>query len=143
MEVIPIRTRCSANSGRVEGAYAWSWFRDDGVRLAFGSDFPVEIERPYWGLYVAVTRQDPSGEPPGGWLPQHRLTLEDTLRSHTAGSAYAGFDEDRLGVLKPGLRADVTVLDRVLFRVAPRAIYDAVVTATVIDGEVVYEPGPR
>jgi predicted amidohydrolase YtcJ len=125
--------------GRVEGAYAWSWFRDDGVRLAFGSDFPVEIARPYWGLYAAITRQDPAGEPPGGWLPRHRLSLEDTLRFHTAGSAYASFDEGRLGILKPGMRADVTVLDRDLFRVEPRAIYDAVVTATLIEGAVAFE----
>ncbi len=126
---------------RVEGAYAWSWFRDEGVHVAFGSDFPVEIERPYWGLYAAVTRQDPSGEPPGGWRPEHKLSLEDALRYHTAGSAYASFDEDRLGVLKPGMRADVTLLDRDLFRVPPREIYDAVVTATLIDGEVVYDAG--
>ena len=125
------------------GAYAWSWFRDARVPLAFGSDFPVEIERPFWGLFAAVTRQDPSGEPPAGWLPQHRLSLEETLRFHTAGSAYASFDESRLGVLKPGMRADVTVLDRDLFRVPPRQIYDAVVTATLIDAEVVHEPELR
>jgi predicted amidohydrolase YtcJ len=109
------------------------------VRIAFGSDFPVEIERPYWGLYAAITRQDPSGEPPGGWLPQHRLSLEDALRYHTSGSAYASFDEENRGILKPGMRADVTVLDRDLFRVPPREVYDAVVTATLIDGEVVYD----
>ena len=43
---------------RVAGAYAWRWFRDAGVRLAFGSDFPVEVPSPFWGLYAAITRRD-------------------------------------------------------------------------------------
>jgi predicted amidohydrolase YtcJ len=132
--------------GRVEGAYAWSWFRDEDVRLAFGSDFPVEIVNPFWGIYAALTRQDEEGQPPGGWHPEHRLDLETTLRSHTAGSAFAAFAEDRLGVLRIGMRADVTVVDRDLFHASPPEILRATVTATLIDGEPVYEspgvPGP-
>ena len=41
---------------RVKGAYAWRWFLDARVPLAFGSDFPVEIVNPFWGLYAAITR---------------------------------------------------------------------------------------
>jgi predicted amidohydrolase YtcJ len=123
---------------RVQGAYAWSWFRDDGVRLALGSDFPVEIVSPFWGLYAAVTRQNERGEPAAGWYPQHRLTLEQALAGHTAGSAHAGFAEDRLGVLRPGLEADLTVVDRDLFQVEPAAIREPRVLATIIAGETVY-----
>jgi predicted amidohydrolase YtcJ len=123
--------------GRVDGAYAWSWFRDAGVRLAFGSDFPVEVVNPFWGIYAALTRQDEKGQPEGGWHPEHRLTLEETLHAHTAGSAYAAFAEDRLGVLKVGMRADVTVVDRDLFRASPAEVLKTVVTATIIDGNVV------
>ncbi len=64
---------------RVDGAYAWRWFADARVPLAFGSDFPVEIVNPFWGLYAAITRQDADGRPPGGWHPEHRLSLEDAL----------------------------------------------------------------
>ena len=83
--------------GRVDGAYAWRWFLDAGVPLAFGSDFPVEIVNPFWGIYAALTRQDAKGKPAGGWHPDQRLTLDETLRAFTAGSAYAAFAEDRLG----------------------------------------------
>jgi predicted amidohydrolase YtcJ len=122
--------------GRVDGAYAWSWFRDQGVRLAFGSDFPVEVVSPFWGIYAALTRQDEKGQPEGGWHPEHRLSLEETLRAHTAGSAYAAFDEGRVGVLRVGMRADLTVVDRDLFRVAPKDVLGATVTATIVDGRV-------
>jgi predicted amidohydrolase YtcJ len=125
--------------GRVDGAYAWRWFADARVRLAFGSDFPVEVVNPLWGLYATITRQDAQGRPPGGWHPEHLLGLEEALRAHTAGSAYAAFAEDRLGVLKPGLRADVTVLDRDLFRVAPRDLLDARPLLTIVEGEIAYD----
>jgi predicted amidohydrolase YtcJ len=127
---------------RVAGAYAWSWFREENVRLAFGSDFPVEVVNPFWGIYAALTRQDEKGHPPGGWHPEHCLDLETTLRAHTAGSAYAGFAEDRLGVLKVGMRADVTLVDRDLFQTDPRDLLKTNVTATCIDGELVFERSP-
>ena len=50
-------------AGRVDGAYAWRWFRDAKVPLAFGSDFPVEIVNPFWGIYAAITRADAEGNP--------------------------------------------------------------------------------
>jgi predicted amidohydrolase YtcJ len=125
--------------GRVDGAYAWHWFTDAQVRLAFGSDFPVEVVSPFWGLYAALTRQDAEGRPPGGWHPEHLLSLDEALRAHTAGSAYAAFAEDRLGVLRPGMRADVTILDRDLFRVTPKELLVARVIMTIVDGGVAFE----
>lgn len=124
--------------GRVEGAYAWRWFADAGVPLAFGSDFPVEIASPFWGLYAAVSRLDEAGHPRGGWHPNQLLTMHEALRGFTAGAAYAEFAEGKLGVLKPGMRADLTVIDRNLFRVTPDQVRRAKVTETIIDGEVVY-----
>jgi predicted amidohydrolase YtcJ len=128
---------------RAQGSYAWRWFLDAGVPLAFGSDAPVAIVNPFYGLYAALTRQDEKGTPPGGWLPQQRLTLEEALRAHTAGAAHAAFADDRLGTIKPGMRADVTVVDRDLFTAEPRAILDTEVVMTVVDGEVVFEKGGR
>jgi predicted amidohydrolase YtcJ len=126
-------------SGRVDGAYAWRWFLDGGVPLAFGSDFPVEIVNPFWGIYAALTRQDEKGQPPGGWHPDQRMTLDETLSAFTAGSAYAAFDENRLGILKPGMRADLTIVDRDLKRATPMDVLRTKVTGTIIDGEIVFE----
>jgi len=124
---------------RAEGAYAWRWFLDAGVPLAFGSDFPVEIANPLWGVYAALTRQDADGQPEGGWRPDQRLSLDETLRGFTAGSAFAGFAEDRLGVLKPGMRADLTIFDRDLFDEPPARVLSAKVRKTIIDGAVVFD----
>ena len=128
---------------RAQGSYAWRWFLDAGVPLAFGSDAPVAIVSPFYGLHAALTRQDEQGSPAGGWLPQQRLTLEEALRAHTAGSARAAFADDRLGILKPGMRADVTVVDRDLFTADPRGVLGTEIVMTVVDGEVVYEKGGR
>ena len=56
--------------GRVDGAYAWRWFLDAGVPLAFGSDFPVEVVNPFYGIYAALTRQDADGQPAGRLAPR-------------------------------------------------------------------------
>ncbi len=127
---------------RVAGAYAWRWFVQAGVKLAHGSDFPVEIVNPFWGIYAGITRQEANGNPKGGWHPEQKLTLEETLRGFTAGAAYAGFAEDRLGVLKPGYRADLTIVDRDLFEADAASVLGSKVMMTVVDGTVAFErPG--
>jgi predicted amidohydrolase YtcJ len=125
--------------GRVDGAYAWRWFINAKVPLACGSDFPVEIVNPFWGIYASITRQDPQGKPEGGWHTDQVLTLEEALRGFTAGAAYAAFAEDRLGTLKPGFRADVTVVDRDLFEVKPKELLATRVLGTIVDGKVAFE----
>lgn len=124
---------------RAQGAYAWRWFLDAGVPLAFGSDFPVEVADPLWGIHAALTRQDAEGKPEGGWHPDQRLSLEETLRAFTAGSAFAGFAENQVGVLKPGMRADLTLFDRDLFNEPPARVLSAQVRKTIIDGAVVFD----
>jgi predicted amidohydrolase YtcJ len=126
---------------RAEGAYAWRWFMDEKVELAYGSDFPVEIVNPFWGLYAAVTRQDANQKPAGGWHPDQRISVEDALRGFTSGSAYAAFAEDRLGTLAPGMQADLNVIDTDLFQAGPPAILRARPLATVIEGRVAFERG--
>ncbi len=127
---------------RVQGAYAWHWFLDAGVPLAFGSDFPVEVVNPFYGIYAGITREDERGKPKGGWHPDQIMTLEQTLHAFTAGSAFASFDEAKVGVLKIGMKADITVVDRDLFKVKPIDVLHTKVVATIVNGEVVYsEPG--
>ena len=100
---------------RLGGAYAWRAMLDNGSRLAFGSDFPVESPNPFPGLAVAMSREDAQGRPPGGWLPAQRVTLVEALAAFTTGAAYAGFAEDRIGSLQPGHHADFLFIDRDIF----------------------------
>ncbi|WP_435016176.1 amidohydrolase family protein [Tundrisphaera sp. TA3] len=124
---------------RAKGAYAWKWFADAGVPLAFGSDFPVALVDPLYGIYAAVTRREPGGNPPGGWNPEQRLTIDQALAAFTSGAARAAFAEDRLGTIKVGYRADVSVFDRDLARIDPAEIRNAKARMTIVEGEVLYE----
>jgi predicted amidohydrolase YtcJ len=126
-----------------EGAYVWQKLLESDVVLANGSDFPVEEANPMLGLYAAITRQDPSGKPPGGWMPDQRLSRADALRSFTWSAAYAAHVESRLGSLEPGKLADFVVLSKDIMRVPAPEILDTTVRMTVIGGEVVYEQPAR
>lgn len=127
---------------RILGAYAWQRFLHSGARLALGSDFPVESVDPRLGLYAAVTRQDRAGEPPGGWQPDQKLSLVEALRGFTADAAYAGFDEDKVGRLAPGLRADFVVLERDPFGVPEAELDELRIESTWVDGKAVSTKRP-
>ncbi|PSJ36941.1 amidohydrolase [Allosphingosinicella deserti] len=120
---------------RLGGSYAWKTMLANGVPLAFGSDFPVESPNPFHGLAVAVSRQDAQAQPPGGWMPEQRLSLEQALRAFTQGAAYAGFAEDRIGSLEKGKFADFVLIDRDIFADAsPEQIRETKVVETWIAG---------
>jgi predicted amidohydrolase YtcJ len=123
---------------RIKGAYAWRTVLNDGISLALGSDFPVEDVNPFFGIYSAVTRQDQSGNPPGGWYPEQRLTLAEAVRGFTIGAAYAAFEEGSRGTIEPGKLADFTVVEGDFYSMA--SIFKAKVRATIVDGRVVYQP---
>ena len=124
---------------RIKGAYAWSTMLKDGVRLAFGTDYPVEPVSPFRGLYACVTRERPEGGPRNGWEPQEKISLEDCMRAYTSGSAYAQFEEGKKGELKVGEYADFIVLSDDLTKI-PASQYTKVrVLRTVVGGRTVHQ----
>ena len=124
---------------RAKGAYAWNTFQKRGVRLAFGTDYPVEPVNPMRGLYACVTRELPEGGPPGGWQPQEKISLDDCIRAYTAGSAYAEFEEGKKGQIRPGQLADLIVLSADVTKIPPAQILKTEVLATYVGGRLVYE----
>ena len=124
---------------RAQGAYAWASLLRTGVRIAGGSDFPIESPNPFLGIYAAITRQDAAGQPAGGWHPQERLTRQEALRAFTLDAAYAAFEEDTRGSLEPGKLADFVLIDRDIMTCEPREIVDTRVLQTIVGGEVVYQ----
>lgn len=134
------RTMAEARLGthRLEGAYAWQTLAKAGVRLALGSDFPVEPVNPFLGLSAAVSRQDPTGVPQGGWRPAERLNFTQALAGFTRDAAYAGFAEDRIGSLEPGKWADFILIDRDPTKVDARSVARTRVLQTWIAGERVF-----
>lgn len=123
---------------RARGAYAWRAFLESGAVLAFGSDFPVERVDPLLGFYAAVTRQDADGWPEGGWHPDQVLTREEALSAFTFDAAYAAFQEDEVGSLEPGKRADFVLLSRDIMTIPAPEILQTQVVATYVGGRRVY-----
>ncbi len=123
---------------RLKGAYAWRSFLAQGTRIAAGSDFPVESDNPFFGLYSADTRADHANQPPGGWHPEQAMTLLEAFRAFTLDAAYAQHQEQSLGSLEPGKWADFILIDRDLFKVAPAEIWKLQVDETWVAGKRVF-----
>lgn len=109
-----------------------------GARVSFGSDWPVTSVVPMEGIATAVTRQTEAGEPPGGWTPRQRVSLDDALAAYTTGTAHQAFDEPATGTLVPGARADVCLLDIDPATVEPLALAGIQVLGTWLGGREVF-----
>ena len=125
--------------GRLRGAYAWRSLLESGVVIPNGSDFPVEHVDPLISFKSAVSRQDARGWPAGGWYPEQRMTRDEGLKSMTLWPAYAAFQENELGSLAAGKRADFVVLDQDIMRVPDGVLQDARVVSTWVGGRLMYE----
>lgn len=128
-------------SERIQGAYAWQTFLDQGTVIAAGSDFPVENVNPFYGLYSAVTRKDHEGMPPGGWYSEQALSRIEALRAFTIDAAYAAHQEEVLGTLEQGKKADFIIVDKNFFEVDASEIWQTDVLQTWMGGEKVYDGG--
>jgi len=127
---------------RILGAYAWRTLRRDGARLTFNADNPGSDHSIFYGLHAAITRQDKQLQPPGGWYPEQRLTIEEAIRAYTSWSAYGAFREDQTGIIAKGRWADLTVMDIDPFALAASArdkILAGRIRATIVSGKVVYQ----
>ena len=129
-------------SERIQGAYAWRKLLNAGARLAGGSDFPVELANPFYGLHAAVTRADRNGQPPGGWYPAEKLSREEALRLFTHDAAYAGHMENLTGSLAIGQYADFILVDRDFFTVPEADIATTNVLSTWVAGQKIFSATP-
>lgn len=126
------------DSTRLRTTYAFRDLIDQGAHLDFGSDWTVAPLDPLLGIYAAVTRRTLDDKNPDGWFPAQKVTVEEALRAYTAENAYGVFAEGRRGVLKPGARADLVLLDRDLTTIPATDIPNARVLVTVAGGRLVY-----
>jgi predicted amidohydrolase YtcJ len=125
-------------SERILGAYAWQRMLDAGVKMAAGSDFPVEKPEMFDGLFAAVTRQSKDGMPPNGWFPDQALTREQTLAAFTIWATESVGQGDRIGELTPGMRADFIMIDRDYFEIPAEQIWQIKTLGTWVGGRKVY-----
>jgi predicted amidohydrolase YtcJ len=114
------------DSERVRGMNMFRVALDNGARLCFGSDgMPYG---PLYGIWSAVTHHN----------ERVRLTVEEALRCYTMESAYSIFQENTLGSLTVGKRADFVVLSDNILEVPADKIIEIDVDMTVVGGIVEY-----
>jgi len=124
---------------RSKSSYAWRSMLDADAPLAFGSDWPIAPIDPMTGIWAAVSRATTDGKTPGGWIPEQKITMEETLRAYTQGSAYAEFEEGNKGTITAGKLADIIVLSQDLFAIPTDQILQTKVFTTIVNGKVVYQ----
>jgi predicted amidohydrolase YtcJ len=119
-----------------EGAYVWQKLMKSGAIVANGTDAPVEDVDPIASYYATVSRKLKDGTV---FFPDQRMSRMEALKSYTINAAYAGFEEDNRGSLKPGKYADITVLSKDILKIAEDEIPTAKVTYTIVGGKVAYK----
>lgn len=102
--------RLGAN--RLQHAYAYQSLLANTGMMAIGTDFPIESMNPFKTIYAACARKNEKEEPHAGFHIGEALTLDDCLRGMTVWSAFAGFQEDRLGKLEVGMDATFAIFER-------------------------------
>ena len=109
-----------------------------GNRIALASDGPIAWHDPLVALEAAVTRQARGGQ--GEALAAHEaIDLATGIEALTINSAYMMQQEDKVGTLEVGKRADLIVLDQNLFEISRTEIGSTQVLRTVVDGKVVFD----
>jgi predicted amidohydrolase YtcJ len=129
----------NAGPDRASRAWAWKSISNAGGHLAFGSDWPVVTLNPWEGVQTAVTRQTNEGKPDAGFVPEQRLSVEETVRGYTLGAAYAGRREKTEGSIERGKLADLIIVSQNIFDIDPHRIAETKVLTNIVGGRVVYQ----
>ena len=119
-----------------EGAYVWQSLMKSGAHVTDGTDAPVEDVSPLECYYAAVTRRLKNGQT---FYPAQRMSRMEALRSYTSENAYAAFEENVKGMLKPGMLGDVTVLSKDILTIPDEEIVKTNVEYTIVGGKIVYQ----
>jgi hypothetical protein len=120
---------------RAEYVYPFKTLLEEGIKLAAGSDCPVEYMTPLPGIQAAVSREVNLNYT---FIPEQRISAEQAIRLYTLDAAYASFEENIKGSIETGKLADLVVLSDDPLRVPTNKIGEIEVEMTIVDGEIVY-----
>ncbi len=118
-----------------QGAYVWQSLMKSGAHVNSGTDAPVEDVNPIPNFYAAVTRKSKDGKT---FFPAQRMSRMEALRSYTIENAYAAFEENVKGMLKPGMLGDITVLSKDILTIPEADILKTDVDYTIVGGKIAY-----
>jgi hypothetical protein len=108
---------------------------DNGVNVAFGTDYPIVEINPFFTIQHAVTRKVDDKV----FLPEYKINLHECIKAYTINGAYASFSENQTGSISVGKFADFIVMEDDLFKMDEDEISKARVLMTYFDGRFVYE----
>ena len=128
-------------AARVSGVAAWRALLGSGARLAFASEFPAGPPNPFALWAAGFTRTLSDGQP--GWRVEAGVSRIEAWQALTSGGAYAGFGEQRFGLLQPGYRADFLIVDRDPLTAPADQLRMTQVLETWVGGEKVWERKQR
>lgn len=124
---------------RAQHADNFALWDDAGVHQVFGSDYPVYTFSVLQGIEAAVTRMTEAGNPPGGWYPDGRISVDAALRHYTVDAAWGTHDDQDRGSLEVGKFADFVVLSENILEIDPTAISETRVLKTVMHGRTTFD----
>ena len=131
---------------RAEKAYPLRGLLDRGIRVSFGTDFPVTPPPDTMHeIQCAMTRtvfpDAPDYEKFKGRVlgDEKPATLEEAVQALSINGAYQMFLEDVTGSIEPGKSADLVILDSDMEKTDINKIYAIRVEKTLFKGKVVYE----
>ena len=119
-------------------SYAFKTMEDKNIHVSYGSDAPVENFNVFEGMHCAVNRQDLNLFPLGGFNPKERVDISTAIDNYTLEGAFASFEEQHKGRLKPGYLADLVVLSDDIFTIPSDQIKDVSVLKTMVNGKFVF-----
>jgi len=124
---------------RLRYSYPWASLANAGVRLAFGTDWPVVPLEPWAGVYAATVRVPLDGSHPDGWADGEKLTLRQAIDAYTVGSAVAEFSEAHKGRIAVGQWADLVEWEKEIFDRPLVDLRDNRPVRTWVGGKLVYQ----
>jgi len=119
--------------------YKWQYpaksMLDAGVLLCGASDWPVSSANPFQAISRAETRKGAKGVLDAA----QRVSRKDMFNAYTANAAMLMGIQNLAGMLKPGMSADLIVVDRDVWTVEPESLWNTRVLYTIFEGKVTYK----
>jgi predicted amidohydrolase YtcJ len=119
--------------------YAIGSMLRQGLRVGFGSDFPIADPDPMTGIQAAVTRITEEGR---SVVPGETISVPDALMAYTCGAAAANFEDGIKGSITEGKLADMVLLSEDPRAVDPGHIKDIRAIMTVLGGRIAWNDSP-
>jgi hypothetical protein len=105
--------------------------------LSFHSDMPMAPAKPLQLVWAGVNRLTAEGDVSGAY---HKVPVDEALKAITINAAYSIQMERKVGSITVGKDANLTILEKSPYEVAPTAIKDIGVWGTMLEGRV--QPAP-